>query len=212
MTWQRARQPSQKAERIGAILAAAGELFDQKDLSEISMRDLAETASLSKASLYSYFKTKEEVFATLFLRESEIWFGLVEPKLKRLRTPSASRVAFVLTEVLRECPRFCRLTAVLASVLERNLSTEFLLDFKTELNANLAMVVAALQRVFPAMTDRSGAAFLYQHQAVLGGLWPLTHPSPDVAKVLSRKEYQGMRFDFHELFRQTLQQLLAQYC
>ena len=208
MAWQRARKPGQKAERVNAILDSAAKLFDQKDLADISMRDVAAEAGLSKASLYSYFATKEEVFATLFLQESEAWFAFVEPRLVRLRTYTANRVAKVLTDALREHERFCRLTVVLASVLERNMSVNFLRVFKTELNTNLGQVVAALQVVFPDMTDDRGIAFLYQHQSFIAGLWPLTHPSPEMAKVLSDVEFEGTQVDFFKLFQSSIERLL----
>ena len=209
MTWQRARKPDQKSERITTILESAATLFDQTDLAGVSMRDLAQEAGLSKASLYSYFKTKEEVFATLFLQESEQWFDVVQSKLKRLRAPNASRVARILTDSLRERQRFCRLTVVLASVLERNMSTDFIRDFKTELHTNLGQIIAALQTTLPEMTVESGTAFLYQHQAVIAGLWPLTHPSPEVAEVLASEEFQDMQIDFYQLFQQTIESLLV---
>ena len=41
VNWQRARNPDQKAERVETILDAAAVLFDEKELSDISMRDLA---------------------------------------------------------------------------------------------------------------------------------------------------------------------------
>ncbi len=208
MTWQRARQPNQKAERLTAILTAAGRLFDQRELNDISMRDIAGEADLSKASLYSYFSTKEEVFATLFLQESAAWYDAVEPKLKRLRSPNAQRVAKVLTDVLREHRRFCRLTVVLASVLERNLSPEFIRDFKTELNENLAKIIATLQIALPHMSVKSGTEFLYQHQAMIAGLWPLAHPSPSVMEVLQGEEFQGLQIDFYQLFHQSIEELL----
>ena len=208
MGWQRARQPRQKEERVNAILASAAKLFDQRDLADISMKDVAEQAGLSKASLYSYFATKEEVFATLFLNDSGDWFAFIAPKLKRLRSPNAKRVAAILTDSLRAHHRFCRLTVVLASVLERNMSKEFIRNFKTELNENLGEIVVALQAVFPEMTDESGVAFLYQHQSLIAGLWPLTHPSPEVAEVLAEEEFQGMQVDFFDLFSLAIERLL----
>ena len=208
MAWQRARKPNQKAERVSAILESAAALFDEKELTSISMRDLAQGAGLSKASLYSYFKTKEEVFATLFLRESEVWFELFETRLEELQSPSSERVAEILTGILQERQRFCRLTVILASVLERNMSTEFIREFKTELSTNLQQVVAVLQAVSPGMTAESGIAFLYQHQSLIAGLWPLTHPSPEVAEVLAREEFQGIQVDFFGLFRETIERLL----
>ena len=208
MTWKRARKPDQKAERVAAILEAAAALFDQKELADISMRDVAADSGLSKASLYSYFKTKEEVFATLFLKESAVWFELVEPKLRQLRSPDVSQVAEVLTDVLRERQRFARLTVVLASVLERNMSTDFIREFKMKLNKFLGQIVSVLQTVFPEMNPQSGIEFLYQHHSMIAGLWPLTHPSPEVAEVLASEEFQGIIVDFYTLFQSTMERLL----
>ena len=208
MAWQRARQPGQKAERVTAILDSAGALFDEKDLTDISMRDLAAAAGLSKASLYSYFKTKEEVFATLFLSEIDDWFAVVETKLKRLRAPNAERVAKLLTDALRDRQRFCRLGVVLASILERNMSREFIRDFKLRLNTQLQQVVVVFQTIFPSLGNDAAIAFLYQHQSLIAGLWPLTHPSPEMAEVLAAEEFQEMQVDFFDLFRASIQQLL----
>ena len=97
---------------------------------------------------------------------------------------------------------------MLSSVLERNLSTDFIRDFKTELHTNLGQIIAALQTTLPEMTAESGTAFLYQHQAVIAGLWPLTHPSPEVAEVLASEKFQSMQIDFFKLFQQTIQRLL----
>ena len=91
------------------------------------------------------------MFATLFLNEIQDWLEFVETKLKRLRSPNGARVAQVLTDALRDRQRFCRLGVVLASILERNMSTEFIRDFKLELNTNLQRIVGR-SRQMPLIT------------------------------------------------------------
>ena len=59
-------------------------------------------AGLGKASLYHYFKTKEEVFIWLYLAELDSWLPDVAKRLNRLRTPTPERIAKALTDALRD--------------------------------------------------------------------------------------------------------------
>ena len=208
MNWQRARNPEQKAERVDAILAATADLFDEKELSDISMRDVAEHARLGKASLYHYFKTKEEVFISLYRSELDAWLPDVQQRLNRLRAPNSERVAKALTDALRQRTRFCRLTVVFSSVLEHNLSLEFIREFKQSLLEPLGEFSVTMKGVLTGLSDEDLHNFLFQHHAAIAGLWPLAHPSPEVSEVLQDKQFEGFRVDFFHLFEQTIRQLL----
>ncbi len=208
MSWKRARNSEQKAERISAILVAAGGLFDQKGFASISMKDIAETAGLGKASLYSYFKTKEEVFASLFLQESEAWFESLKSYLTGIENTDSSTLAKILTDNLRTQERFCRLTVILYSVVEKNLSKEFIYNFKFEVQANLKQYASKLNEVMPSLAIENGVLFLCQHQAVIAGLWPTTHPTPEIAEVTKSEEFNDLHIDFFELFQSTMEKLL----
>ena len=208
MNWQRARNPEQKAERVDAILAAAAALFDEQELSEISMRDMAERAGLGKASLYHYFKTKEEVFISLYRAELDAWLPDVQQRLNRLRVPNPERIAKALTDALRQRTRFCRLTVVFSSVLEHNLSMDFIRDFKLSLLAPLGQFSNTMKAVMNDLTDDAVRDFLFQHHATIAGLWPLANPSQEVAEVLKDSQFEGFRLDFYRLFEQTISQLL----
>ena len=208
MKWQRARQPEQKAERLGAILQAAESLFDTGEFATVSMAGVAERAGIGKASVYHYFKTKEEVFLTLYLAEANAWLSDLESRLGRLRQSTPPRIADVLTEILRDRPRFARLTVIFSSVLERNVSGEFILRFKTALLAPMHRFVETLRRACPDLTERAAKEFLVQHHAVIAGLWPLAHPSAEVGKVIEAEEFRDFRIEFHPMVKIALARLL----
>ncbi|HBE68886.1 MAG TPA: TetR/AcrR family transcriptional regulator [Planctomycetaceae bacterium] len=207
MNWQRARNPDQKAERVEAILAAAAVLFDEKELSEISMRDVAHRSGLGKASLYHYFKTKEEVFISLYQSELEKWLPDVRKRLGRLRVPTPARVAKALTDALRERERLCRLAVVFSSVLEHNLSVDFIREFKRSLLAPLEQLAASMAESLE-LSDETIQDFVFQHHATIAGLWPLAHPPTQVAEVLQDAQFEVFRIDFYRLFERTMCQLL----
>ena len=212
MSWQRARQPEQKAARIAGILEAAGALFDQRELADISMREIAERAELGKASLYHYFRTREEVFLALYRHELDHWLADAHTRLGRLRQPTAARVAKVLTEILQVRPRFCRLTVVLSTVLEQNLSREVLVEFKSSLLEPFAQFVATLRKLLPDLSSTAAQDFLFQYHASIAGLWPLAHPSPEVEAILTVPEFELFRVEFHPLLTRSIRQLLESGC
>lgn len=191
------------------ILAAAANLFDEKELSEISMRDVAERAGLGKASLYHYFKTREEVFISLYQEELAEWLPDVERRLKRLRSPTPQRVAKCLTDALRERQRFIRLAVVFATILEHNLSVEFLRKFKRSLLVPLGQFAELLAATLPNLGDKRTQEFLFQHQAIVAGLWPLANPSQDVRSVLREEEFHSLQIDFFSIFESSVHRLLS---
>ena len=59
------RKEKEKVARIEGILSAAKRVFSRKGYEATTMEDIASEAGFGKASLYFYFKGKEEVFLSL---------------------------------------------------------------------------------------------------------------------------------------------------
>ncbi|MFX1378624.1 MAG: TetR/AcrR family transcriptional regulator [Promethearchaeota archaeon] len=55
------------------ILEAARELFSEKGFDFITMEEIADLAALSRATLYNYFNTKEEIYFNIGLSKIEDW-------------------------------------------------------------------------------------------------------------------------------------------
>ena len=62
---RRKKQPAQAHRE--AIAAAAAALFEEKGVSRVSMDDIARAAGYSKATVYVYFKNRDELVSTLTL-------------------------------------------------------------------------------------------------------------------------------------------------
>ncbi|MFB0526322.1 MAG: TetR/AcrR family transcriptional regulator [bacterium] len=59
------RKEKEKVARIEGILSAAKRVFSRKGYEATTMEDIASEAGFGKASLYFYFKAKEEIFLNL---------------------------------------------------------------------------------------------------------------------------------------------------
>ena len=76
---QRARSAEQKALRRHAVIEAAETYFLEVGYEAFSMAQLAKKTGVAKGTLYLYFKTREELFLTLYeqslIRWSQVFIG-----------------------------------------------------------------------------------------------------------------------------------------
>jgi len=70
------RREREKEQRRIDIIDAAESVFFSKGWQTATMDDVADAAELSKATLYLYFKNKEELYAAILLRGSEMLYDM----------------------------------------------------------------------------------------------------------------------------------------
>ena len=66
------RKEREKEQRREEILDAAQRVFFEKGLTTATMDEIAETAELSKGTLYLYYKSKEDLYLAVMMRGMEI--------------------------------------------------------------------------------------------------------------------------------------------
>ncbi len=71
-------KPDVSAERIPQILNAALSVFAAKGLNQATMSDVADAAELSKATVYLYFKNKDDLIYSALVTSLEQGFGNLE--------------------------------------------------------------------------------------------------------------------------------------
>lgn len=80
------RREREKEQRRNDIIDAAETVFFSKGWQMATMDDVAEAAELSKATLYLYFKNKEDLYAAILVRGSEILHGLFQEAVEQNET------------------------------------------------------------------------------------------------------------------------------
>ena len=86
---QRARSDEQKALRRQAVLTAAETYFLDVGFEAFSMTQLAKKTGLVKGTLYLYFKTREELFLTLYEQSLMRWSQVFISHLSNAMTSRA---------------------------------------------------------------------------------------------------------------------------
>jgi TetR/AcrR family transcriptional regulator len=194
---RRARSPEDKAARRQAVLDEAWRLFQRLPWSGLTMAQVARGVGLSKAALYRYFDTKETLFLAVAEAQLRGWLVELGAKLDGLRRPSsAEQLAGVLCASLAWRPAMARLLALLHVELEHNLAPAEALRFKRALHALLSEFGLQLARAAGLASAEAGLkAALYLHALIIG-LWQMSDPPPQVARLLAAGGLEVLRVDF----------------
>lgn len=125
---QRARSAEQKELRRQAVLEAAEAYFLDVGYEAFSMAQLARKAGVVKGTLYLYFKSREELFLTLYeqslIRWSQVFMGYLTDSL------TSRRYAQTLYTTAMADGSFVPLLIRLEHVIEHNVATERLIQSK----------------------------------------------------------------------------------
>ncbi len=125
---QRARTAEQKALRRQAVLAAAETYFHEVGYEAFSMAQLARRAGVVKGTLYLYFKTREELFLTLYEQSLVRWSQVFRDCLSDPLTSTAYAEALYATTMADGT--FVPLLIRLEHVIEHNVALDRLIQSK----------------------------------------------------------------------------------
>jgi AcrR family transcriptional regulator len=187
--FERARQPEQKEQRREAILDAAAAVLAEAGLTDASLSEIARRAGLSKANVYRYFESREAIFLELL----RVDYEAAAASFERAMLPLAGKgdvdaVARAITRAFLERPRALELLAQIGSVLERNVSVDFVRQFKREMTHVGARLVFALHAAIPALGVDNAYKAIQLVTIFAGGLQPLANPGPAVREALRDPE------------------------
>ena len=128
--YKRARSDEQKEERMTQIKKAADELFKSMPYTEITLSTIAEKLDWSRANLYKYVTTKEEIYLEIEQdRMTEYLNSLLTVFPEGCKfTPET--VAEIWTAQVASHEDYFRYVAFLLTIIERNVTVERLTVFK----------------------------------------------------------------------------------
>ena len=125
---QRARSAEQKALRRHAVLEAAETYFREVGYEAFSMTQLAKKTGVAKGTLYLYFKTREELFLTLYNQSLERWSHVFLDRLNDAMSDRDYVLALYQTAVADRS--FIPLLTRLEHVIEHNVAIPRLIESK----------------------------------------------------------------------------------
>lgn len=205
---QRAKTPEQKALRRQQILDAAAQHFADSAFDKVNLADIAQSVGITKAALYRYFRSKELLFLALYLQQMEALVTSAEALPSA--PPKDQSAADACVAIIDQNPLFCRLNAILHSVLEQNLTVEEAKTFKQALLPLMARFASKISE-WLAVSIADAIALLHHIQATMIGCWHISHPSETTRQALLDPRFSLFRVDFRSTFQQHLRWLIAGY-
>lgn len=209
----RAISSDEKQIKRSLILSAARDLFLADDRQLPAVATIATQAGLAKGTVYLYFSTKEEIFLALLAEEFSGLLSSIHRCLsllsstkkpnKKLKQELAKELIATVTNYVQSHPEFLRLDAMSYSVLEQNLSDDFLYAFKFELTRALVDTGKQVDLIFALEAGR-GVTLLMRTYALMRGLWQSLDYPDHLQQLLAHKMFEPIRPEFHTELRTAL--------
>ncbi|MCR4715520.1 MAG: TetR/AcrR family transcriptional regulator [Treponemataceae bacterium] len=126
----RARSDEHKAERMTQVKEATAELFENAPYAEITLTTIAEKLGWSRANLYKYVTTKEEIILEIAADKMNAYYGSLLSALPEGCNFSIEVIAEVWAGILNANQDYMRYVSYLNPVIETNVTVERLAVFK----------------------------------------------------------------------------------
>ena len=85
-------QEAEREARKQLILSATLVLFGEKQISKVSMRDIAKEAGISAALIYRHFKDRDELFIEAFVQKSKEMIAAFETTITNQQIVSIEKI------------------------------------------------------------------------------------------------------------------------
>lgn len=213
LAFQRAREPGQKEQRRADLLAAASALLAAGGPDAVTLSAIARDAGLAKSNVYRYFESREQILLEILVEDELAWIGELERALAPLAgSGDADAVAAAIARTIAARPATCALIAVVAAVLEHNLSEDTVLEHKRRVLDVSIRIRNALHAALPALPHGRAESLSRSLHALVAGLWPMANPAPTVAAAIARPELSPLRVEFEPDLRAALAAMLRGLC
>ena len=126
----RARTDDQKEERLNQIKTATEELFTQYPFQEITLTTIAQKLGWSRANLYKYVTTKEEIFLSISNDKMTKCYSELNTAFPDGNNFTPEVIAEVWTGIFNANQDYLRYVVYLNPIIETNVTVDRLADFK----------------------------------------------------------------------------------
>jgi AcrR family transcriptional regulator len=172
MNFERARSLEHKEERREEIMKAARDLLDTRDYEKITLTAIAGKLSFTRANLYKYVSSRDEIFLWIILRDVSAWIDDVLSRFQEERSYPRGEIASLWAQVFCRHARVVKLFSLMYAVIERNVPVAVLAEFKKELFRSLVPLNELLGRILPEISEKGRWEFLTMQLHYAAGLYP----------------------------------------
>jgi AcrR family transcriptional regulator len=193
----RARQPDQIEQRREALLSAALTLYQRHGLDKVSLNDIALEVGLAKSNIYRYFDSREHIYLVVLQRLAAQFEQRIYANLNKLKSRgTVQKITDALVAAYLASPEYGELITVVNSVLEKRLTPELVVNFRTVFLERRKRLAAALADALPGSSEEQMLPITLHIFLHVPGLWTFCFPSEGSAGLLEQPENEHLKIDF----------------
>ena len=182
------------------IISACKTLYKNMSFKDITILKIAEYTTFSRASIYNYFETKEEIFLAILQKEYELWVSDLNHIVESNESMTKDGIAKVLASSLEKRKLLLKLMSMNHYDMEENSREERLCEFKVAYGNSLKAVDRLLCKFCSDMDADKRQEFLYSFFPFIYGIYPYT--------VVTDKQKRAMKqaqvgYIFHSIYELT---------
>ena len=191
------------------IIAACKALYRELSFKEITIMRIADATTFSRASIYNYFETKEEIFLAILQQEYERWVADLDDIINSNDSMTRDRIAKLLAGSLEKRELLLKLMSMNHYDMEENSREERLCEFKVAYGSSLKTVDRLLQKFCPEMDEKARREFLYAFFPFIYGIYPYTVVTEKQKHAMDKAEVGYVFYSIHDLAYTCAKKLLG---
>lgn len=207
----RARSDEKKEIRMNEIKKAVDELFTTHTYHEITLSKISEKLSWSRANLYKYVISKEEIFLELLLDKQKEYYLAIKSAFPIESKYSKEVFAEVWAGIITSHKSYFKYSSILTTIIETNVTLERLVEFKKNVFADINDVTLLFSEYLQLQGNTiASLAFTIHSHAI--GLCNNCSTFPLIKEATKLAGIPQIKIDFkHEMKEFTLM-CLNHYC
>ena len=201
--------PERTNARKEEIISACKTLYRKLSFKDITIMKIAEYTTFSRASIYNYFETKEEIFLAILQQEYELWVDDLHAIAETNGQMSRDDIAKALAKSLEQRTLLLKLMSMNHYDMEENSREERLCEFKVAYGDSLKAVDALLQQCCPDMDAAGRSEFLYAFFPFIYGIYPYTFVTDKQKRAMEHAHVGYTFYSVYDMAYMCAKKLLA---
>ena len=182
------------------IVLACEKLYKKMSFRDITIKDIAKETTFTRASIYNYFETKEEIFLALYEKEYYIWNDDLEEILMSVKKFTKSSFADNIAKTLEKRVMLLKLMAMNNYDMEENSRLECLISFKVAYLKTIGTFSKLLSKFNPLLSKKEINDIIYMFYPFIYALYPYSHVTDKQMKAM---EIAGHKWNKNTIYKLT---------
>lgn len=190
------------------IISACKTLYKDFSFKEITIMKIAEYTTFSRASIYNYFETKEEIFLAILQKEYEMWVNDLNYIVDNNDSLTKDELAKSLASSLEKRKLLLKLMSMNHYDMEENSREERLFEFKVAYGNSLKAVDRLLKKFCFDMNEDARHEFLYTFFPFIYGIYPYAVVTEKQKQAMEQAKVNYTYYSIYELAYKCAKKLL----